>query len=43
MIHGLKELNISINRKVLADMAINDPTGFARLAGMARERIAVPA
>ncbi len=43
MIHGLKELNISINRKVLADMAINDPTGFARLAGMAKERIAVPA
>lgn len=43
MIHGLKELNISLNRKILADMAVNDPSGFARLAKMAKERVAAPA
>lgn len=43
MMHGLKELNISLNRKILADMAVHDPTGFARLAGMVKERIETPA
>lgn len=43
MIHGLKELNISLNRKILADMAVNDPSGFTRLAKMAKERVAAPA
>jgi large subunit ribosomal protein L20 len=27
-IHGLKQANIELNRKVLADMAINDPKAF---------------
>jgi len=26
--HGLKEANIELNRKMLADMAIRDPEGF---------------
>jgi large subunit ribosomal protein L20 len=30
--HGLKELNIDLNRKVLADMAVRDPQAFAELA-----------
>lgn len=29
--HGLKVNNIELNRKVLADMAINDPESFAEL------------
>ncbi len=30
-IHLLKEKNINLNRKVLADMAVNDPEGFEKL------------
>ncbi|HKJ66952.1 MAG TPA: 50S ribosomal protein L20 [bacterium] len=26
--HGLKEANIDLNRKILADMAVRDPDGF---------------
>jgi large subunit ribosomal protein L20 len=29
--HGLKEKNIHLNRKVLADMAVNDMEAFAKL------------
>ena len=29
--NGLKKSGIDLNRKVLADMAVNDSTGFARL------------
>ena len=31
---GLHEAGIDIDRKILADMAINDPAGFSRVAGM---------
>jgi len=27
-IHGLKELNIELNRKILADLAVNSPQTF---------------
>jgi len=30
--HGLKLANIELDRKVLADLAISDPSGFAKLA-----------
>ena len=30
--HGLKLANIELDRKVLADLAISDPPGFAQLA-----------
>jgi large subunit ribosomal protein L20 len=33
---GLKEAGVEINRKLLADMAIHDAAGFARLADVAR-------
>ena len=36
---GLKAAEIDINRKALADMAVNDPTGFAELAQIAKEKI----
>lgn len=30
-IHGLKEMNIRLNRKMLADLAVNSPQTFLRL------------
>lgn len=32
LMHGLKVAGIELNRKVLADIAVNDPATFARLA-----------
>ena len=29
--NGLKKQNINLNRKMLADLAVNDPAGFAKL------------
>lgn len=30
-IHALKDKNINLNRKILADMAINDPESFSKI------------
>ena len=38
--HGLKLANIDINRKMLAEMAVNDAAGFASLAEAAKAKIA---
>ena len=38
--HGLKVANVDINRKMLADLAVNDKEGFASLAALAKEKIA---
>ena len=38
--YGLKLAGIELNRKVLADMAVNDREGFAALAETAKEKIA---
>jgi len=35
LIHGLKIANVQIDRKVLADLAITDPKGFAEIAAVA--------
>jgi len=35
-INGLKRAEVDINRKLLAEMAVNDVDGFARLAEVAR-------
>jgi large subunit ribosomal protein L20 len=35
-ISGLKKANIELDRKVLADLAVNDPTGFAALVETAK-------
>lgn len=40
MMHGLKLADITINRKILADMAVNDKEGFASLAEIAKAKIA---
>ena len=37
--YGLKEANIDINRKMLADMAVNDADGFAKLVEVAKEKV----
>ncbi|MCI9503130.1 MAG: 50S ribosomal protein L20 [Hungatella sp.] len=38
--YGLKLAGVEMNRKVLSDMAINDAEGFAKLAVLAKEKIA---
>ncbi|MGI5948845.1 50S ribosomal protein L20 [Peptoniphilus sp.] len=35
-INGLKKANVDINRKMLSEMAINDPEGFAKLVEIAK-------
>ena len=38
--YGLKLANIDLNRKVLAEMAVNDAEGFAKLAEVAKSKLA---
>ena len=38
MMHGLKVAGVDINRKMLAEMAVNDAQGFAALAELAKSR-----
>ena len=38
-INGLKKAGVEINRKVMADMAVNDPLGFEKLVTVARENL----
>ena len=35
--HGLKVANINVNRKILADMAVNDPNSFSALVVSAKK------
>jgi large subunit ribosomal protein L20 len=36
-IHGLEQAGVEVNRKMLADIAVNDPDGFRRFVELARE------
>lgn len=38
-IFGLKQANVEIDRKVLADIAVTDPRGFTEIAGVAKAAI----
>jgi large subunit ribosomal protein L20 len=38
-IEGLKKSNVEINRKMLAELAVNDAAGFSRLADAAKESL----
>jgi large subunit ribosomal protein L20 len=38
-IGGLKKAEIDLDRKVLADLAIVDPQGFARVADISRQAL----
>ena len=37
--HGLKLANVDLNRKVLADMAVTDAAGFAKLVDVAKSKL----
>lgn len=37
-IHGLKKADINLDRKVLAELAVSDPSGFAKIASMASQQ-----
>lgn len=39
MMHGLKQADIQVNRKMLADLAVNDEKAFAELANKAKEKL----
>ena len=38
--YGLKLAGVEMNRKILADMAINDAEGFKTLAELAKSKLA---
>lgn len=40
LIHGLTQANIEINRKLLAELAINDPSAFSAIAEKAKAQLA---
>ena len=40
MMHGLKVSGIDINRKMLAEMAVNDAAAFAELVELAKTKVA---
>ncbi len=40
LMHGLKLADIEMNRKMLAEMAVNDAEGFAALAEAAKAKLA---
>ena len=40
LMHGLKVAGVDINRKMLSEMAISDPEGFAKLVEVAKAAIA---
>lgn len=37
--HGLKKAGVELDRKVLAELAVSDPQGFAKVAGLAAEHL----
>jgi large subunit ribosomal protein L20 len=36
LMHGLREANVEVDRKMLADLAVNDADGFAKLVSIAK-------
>ena len=39
MIHGLKNAGVDVNRKMLAEMAVNDSNTFAQFATLAKDNL----
>lgn len=37
-ISGLKKADVNLDRKVLADLAVSDPSGFAQIAALASQQ-----
>ena len=40
LVAGLKKANVVVNRKMLAELAVNDAEGFATLAELAKSKLA---
>ena len=40
LMHGLKLAGVDINRKILAELAVNDAAGFTKLAELAKSKLA---
>lgn len=38
-INGLKRAEVDLDRKVLSDLAVNDPAAFAKLVELAKEKL----
>ena len=38
--YGLKMANVQVNRKILAELAVNDPEGFTALVEVAKSKLA---
>ncbi|MCP4367322.1 MAG: 50S ribosomal protein L20 [Deltaproteobacteria bacterium] len=38
-IHGLKLADVRLDRKVLAELAVSDPSGFSKIANLASQKI----
>ena len=39
LMNGLKKANIDIDRKILAELAVSDPSGFSELASVAKNHL----
>jgi large subunit ribosomal protein L20 len=39
-IHGLKEANVALDRKILADLAVRDQDAFAEIVQVAKDAVA---
>lgn len=39
LIHGLSLADIKLDRKILADLAVSDPSGFAHIANLASQQL----
>jgi len=39
-IHGLKEVGVEVDRKILAELAVDEPKAFAELAELAKSKAA---
>jgi large subunit ribosomal protein L20 len=39
LMHGLKVAGVELDRKVLADLAVSDPAGFSKIAGLAAQHV----
>ncbi|MBQ8318397.1 MAG: 50S ribosomal protein L20 [Lachnospiraceae bacterium] len=40
LMHGLKLAEVDLNRKMLSEMAVNDPAGFAKIVEVAKSKLA---
>jgi large subunit ribosomal protein L20 len=39
LIHGLKQAGVALDRKIMADLAVNDPAAFGVIAETAKSRL----